>query len=475
MVTIKQIDKLNDDMHICILYNELKDLSDLELNEFEEKYIRDRFAAKKELIVLNKYHKYLIFILKPQEEDVPKKSEKLRKIGFELHKIVKELEIIDLQFENLTPTTANILDLIEGLVLSEYDFNKYKTETPKNKLKNLHIFDFSLDKSQLKELQYICEAVYKARDLVNEPSNELTALELGNEVEKLGKEAGFDVEIFSKSKIKSLKMGGLLAVNQGSENEPVFIHLKYKPKNAINEKPYVLVGKGVVYDTGGYSLKPAESLDWMKCDMAGAATVACTFYAISKNKLPIYIEGFIPATENRLDGNAIVPGDIITMYNGKTVEIINTDAEGRLILADALAYCADLDPLLCIDLDTLTGSAMRAIGKEGAVFMGTANDEIKKDLVRAGYLVHERLVEFPLWDEYDEQTKSDIADFKNLGGAEAGAITAGKFMQHFTTYPWIHIDIAGTAYYKTLDNYRGKNGTGFGVRLLYKFLKNRKK
>lgn len=474
MITLKQIDKIKEESHICILYNELKELSDLQLTENEDRYIRERIATKKEIIIINKYTNYLIFIQKPIEDDVPKKSEKLRKLGFELQKIVEELEIEDLQFENHTPTTANILDLLEGLVLSAYQFNTYKTEKKKNIFKNAYIFDFSLEKLQLKELQYICEAVYIARNLVNEPVIALTAVELGKEVEKMGKEAGFDVEIFSKNKIKNLKMGGLLAVNEGSLNEPVFIHLSYKPKNAINEKPYVLIGKGVVYDTGGYSLKAAENLDWMKCDMAGAATVASTFYAVCKNKLPIYIEGFIPSTENRLDGNAIVPGDIITMYNGKTVEIINTDAEGRLILADALAYCAEFNPLLCIDLATLTGSAMRAIGKEGAVMMGTASEDTKKDLIRAGYHVHERLVEFPLWDEYDEQTKSDIADLKNLGGSEAGAITAGKFMQHFTSYPWIHLDIAGTAFYKTLDNYRGKNGTGFGVRLLYKFLKNKK-
>lgn len=284
----------------------------------------------------------------------------------------------------------------------------------------------------------------------------LTAEELGKEIEKLGKDANFEVDVFSKSKIKNLKMGGLLAVNEGSTNPPVFIHLKYKPKDSKNKKPYVLVGKGVVYDTGGYSLKPADSLDWMKCDMAGAAAVAATFYAIAKNKLPIYIEGFIPSTENRLDGNAIVPGDVITTYNEKTIEIINTDAEGRLILADALAYAAHVEPELCIDLATLTGSAMRALGKEGALLFGTATTETKNELIHAGFLTHERLVEFPLWDEYDEQIKSDIADLKNLGGTEAGAITAAKFLQHFVSYPWIHLDIAGTAFYKTPDNYRGK-------------------
>lgn len=473
MISLKQTDEIKDNLHLCILYNEIKDLSDLQLSDNEINYVRNRIEAKKEIIVVNQYKRFLFFVQKPKEEDIPKKAEKLRRLGFELQKLVEEFEISELQFENHTPTSANVLDLIEGLILSAYQFTTYKTEKKKYKLKTIFIFDFSLEKLQLKELQYLCEAVYMARNLVNEPVITLTAVELGKEIEKMGKEAGFDVDVFSKSKIKSLKMGGLLAINEGSPNDPAFIHLSYKPKNAINEKPYVLIGKGVVYDTGGYSLKPADSLDWMKCDMAGAAAVASTFYAVSKNKLPIYLEGFIPSTDNRIDGNAVVPGDIITMYDQKTVEIINTDAEGRLILADALAYSAQFDPLLCIDLATLTGSAMRAIGKEGAVMMGTASGEMKKELIKAGYLMHERLVEFPLWDEYDEQTKSDIADFKNLGGQEAGAITAAKFMQHFTSFPWIHLDIAGTAFYKTNDNYRGKNGTGFGVRLLYKFLKNR--
>lgn len=473
MISLKQTDEIKDNLHLCILYNEIKDLSDLQLSDNEINYVRNRIEAKKEIIVVNQYERFLFFVQKPMEDDIPKKAEKLRRLGFELQKLVEEFEISELQFENHTPTSANVLDLIEGLILSAYQFTTYKTEKKKYKLKTIFIFDFSLEKLQLKELQYLCEAVYMARNLVNEPVITLTAVELGKEIEKMGKEAGFDVDVFSKSKIKNLKMGGLLAINEGSLNDPAFIHLSYKPKNAINEKPYVLIGKGVVYDTGGYSLKPADSLDWMKCDMAGAAAVASTFYAVSKNKLPIYLEGFIPSTDNRIDGNAVVPGDIITMYDQKTVEIINTDAEGRLILADALAYSAQFDPLLCIDLATLTGSAMRAIGKEGAVMMGTASGEMKKDLIRAGYLMHERLVEFPLWDEYDEQTKSDIADLKNLGGPEAGAITAAKFMQHFTSFPWIHLDIAGTAFYKTNDNYRGKNGTGFGVRLLYKFLKNR--
>jgi leucyl aminopeptidase len=213
-------------------------------------------------------------------------------------------------------------------------------------------------------------------------------------------------------------------------------------------------------------------MDMMKSDMAGAAAVVGAMYALAKNKVPLHVIGLIPATENRPDGNAITPGDVITMYSGKTVEVMNTDAEGRLILADALHFAAKYSPELVIDLATLTGSAARAIGKEGIVYMGTASDEVKKEFEAVGNEVFERLVEFPLWEEYGSQLESTIADIKNLGGADAGAITAGKFLEHFVSYPWLHLDIAGGAFLPAADSYRGKNGTGQGVRLLYHYLKS---
>jgi leucyl aminopeptidase len=472
MISLKQVDKIEESVSLCVLYNEIKELSGLQLSEAETNYIKSKLAEKKEIIVINQYFRYLFLVLKPHEELVAIKAEKLRKLGFDLSKYIEDLQIKDLHFENDTPSTANLLDLIEGLVLSAYQFLKYKSDKKKFPLKHIYLFDFSLDKTAVKELSNLLEAVYLTRDLVNEPLSTLTAEVFSEEIIKIGKEAGFKVEVLNKSKIKTLKMGGLLAVNQGSLEPPTFNVLEYKPNKYQNEKPVILVGKGVVYDTGGYSLKPADSLDWMKCDMAGAAAVVGAMYAIAKNKLPIHVVGLIPATENRIDGNAFVPGDIITMFNETTVEVLNTDAEGRLILADALAYAAKYEPSLVIDLATLTGSAMRAIGKEGSVMMGTAENSTKELLINAGNLVHERLVEFPLWEEYAEQIKSEIADLQNLGGSEAGAITAGMFLKHFTNYPWIHLDIAGTAFLKKKDNYRGSNGTGVGVRLLYKFVRN---
>lgn len=473
MVVLKQIDKTSDTLHLCVLYNELKEFSGILRNDEEIAYVRAQLDLKKEIIIINQYQRFLFLIKKPAIENISQKAEKLRKLGYELQKLVQEQKIVDLQIENNTPSTANVLDLLEGLVLSSYQFNHYKSDKNKNALKNILVCDFSLDKSQLKELGIILESVFIARNLVNEPLSFLTAEQLSHDIEKISKEAGFEVEIMNKSKIKSLKMGGLLAVNKGSANPPTFTVMEYKPKNAINKQPYVLVGKGVVYDTGGYSLKPADSLDHMKCDMAGAAAVVGVFNAIAKNKLPLFVVGLIPATENKLGEDSIVPGDIITMYNGKTVEIINTDAEGRLILGDALAYAGKYNPVLTIDLATLTGSAARAIGKEGIVYMGTASNEIKQEFEKCGLQTYERLVEFPLWEEYDEQLKSDVADYKNLGsGSEAGAIIAAKFLQQFVNYNWLHLDIAGGAFLKTTDNYRGKNGTGIGVRLLYRYLKS---
>jgi leucyl aminopeptidase len=234
----------------------------------------------------------------------------------------------------------------------------------------------------------------------------------------------------------------------------------------------VVVGKGVVYDTGGLSLKPTPgSMDYMKCDMAGGAAAGCIVYAAAKAKLPVHVIALVPATDNRPDGNAYTPGDVITMHSGTTIEVLNTDAEGRLILADALHYAKQYSPELVLEFSTLTGAAATAIGHYGIVCMGDCDSRTKTKLADSGNRVYERLVEFPFWEEYDELLKSDIADMKNIGGPTAGAITAGRFLKKFTDYPYMHFDIAGPAFGKSTDSYRGKNGTGIGVRLVFDFLK----
>jgi len=248
--------------------------------------------------------------------------------------------------------------------------------------------------------------------------------------------------------------------------------MEYKPSKPVNKKPIVLVGKGVVYDSGGLSLKPSESMDDMKCDMAGAAVVMNTISVAAKIELPLHIIALIPSTDNRLSAESYAPGDIITMHNGKTVEVMNTDAEGRLILADALSYSKQWSPELTLSIATLTGAAERAIGSRAAVVMGNASDAIMSKLLSSADFTHERLAVFPFWDDYAEELKSDIADMKNIGSKFGGAITAGKFLEKFAHKPFIHIDIAGTAFYKKPSDYYTSGATGFGVRLLIDFLAN---
>lgn len=360
----------------------------------------------------------------------------------------------------------------ESAILANYQFLNYKSDPQTNSLAEVSVYSPSAGAaSHVEKGEKIARATSIARDLVNEPVITLTAQEMANRCEVFGKELGFSVEVLNKAKIQALKMGGLLAVNYGSIDPPTFTIMEWKPENATNERPVVLVGKGVVYDTGGLSLKPTpNSMDKMKADMGGAAAVIGTMCGVASLNLPIHVVGLVPATDNRPGQNAYTPGDVITMYDGTRVEVLNTDAEGRMILADALTYAKKYDPELCIDLATLTGAQVVAVGDHGTAMMSTASKDVRANLSTAGERVYERLVELPLWDEYRDQLKSDIADLKNIGGSSAGCITAGKFLEHFTDYPWVHLDIAGPAFLSGNDAYRLKNGTGVGVRLLLEFL-----
>jgi leucyl aminopeptidase len=397
--------------------------------------------------------------------------EKIRKQGAEVVSLAAKAKFHKLIVTETGLSKKDLLAFSEGAVLASYRFDKYKSD-PEKGLKEIVLISPSVEKKELKSLSVIVEAVAQTRNLVNEPAGYLTAKKLSEIFEKTGKDSGFDVEVLGKNKIQSLKMGGLLGVNQGSDLPPTFNILEYKPKGHTNKKPIVLVGKGVVYDTGGHSLKTSSGMEYMKCDMAGSATVLGIVRAVSELELPLHVIGLIPATDNRISAAALSPGDVITISDGTTVEVLNTDAEGRLILADALVFAKKYDPELVFDFATLTGAAARAIGREGFVFMGTASDKVKYQLLAAQNETYERGVEFPVWDEYGDQIKSDVADLKNIGGAEAGAITAGKFLQHFTSYPWLHFDIAGPAFYEGGPvGYIPKGGTGFCVRMVVEFLK----
>ena len=396
--------------------------------------------------------------------------EKMRAAGAKVRAALsKEVKDFAIQGEQ-----AASYDFLEGFILAGYQFNKYFGDKEKraNKLENI-LVEESFDPEALNELLNVAKAVFWARDMVNEPVSFLNAEQLAEEIRMLAEGTGISVTILEKTQIESLKMGGLLAVNKGSIDPPTFTIVEYKPKKTLNAKPIVLVGKGVVYDTGGLSLKPTpNSMDIMKSDMGGAACVSGAIYLAALQKLPLHIIALVPATDNRPGLNAYAPGDVVEMYNGKTVEVLNTDAEGRMILADALSYAKKFNPELVIDAATLTGSAHAAVGEQATAIMGNAEERYFDLLVKAGNDSYERVVRFPFWEEYGEEMKSSIADLKNIGGKTAGMITAGKFLEHFVEAPYIHMDIAGPAWLDKQSAYRTKGGSGVGVRLLYHFLKN---
>lgn len=473
MISIQAISKKAYTSKVYVVSN-LSELSSAEVNEDELNYLIDSLTENFEWKLINRL-KEQIYVVKVGPKSSTNSQEKIRKVGAKITKSVNEFKQKEVAVYDKTNGEVFLTSISEGMALANYQFLKYFKEAKKkrNALESIYLQSMSISKEQLLELNAIIEATFWARDLVNEPVSFLNAEELSNQIEEMGKKGNFKVEVLDQIKLESLKMGGLLAVNKGSLDPATFTKMEWKPKNAKNKKPIVLVGKGVVYDTGGLSLKPtANSMDIMKCDMGGAAAVSCAIYAIAKAKLPVHIVGLIPATDNRPGGNAYAPGDIVTMFDGTTVEVLNTDAEGRMILADALAYAKKYKPELVLDAATLTGSAMRAIGYYGSVVMGTASDKIFDKLQKSGENTYERTVRFPFWDEYAEEIKSPIADLKNLGGASAGAITAGKFLEHFTDYPWIHIDIAGPAWADNDSGYMPKGGTGTGVRLFFDFVKN---
>lgn len=469
--------KAGEKRNRILLVRKDQELEDLLPDERQRSYARKRLEDEKETALINQMdHLLLLCNLGDRAKPLHIRLEAARVAASGVLPILRDHDIGSVTIVNGGVEPEECLAFTEGLALASYQFVKYRTrEKEKQQLPAaIELVDKGLSVDRVEQLDHLIRAVYLARDLVNEPLSYLTALQLAAEIERMGAAAGYAVEIFNKKKIESLKMGGLLAVNRGSPDPPTFSILTWKPENPVNSRPIVLVGKGVVYDTGGLSLKPTQdSMDYMKCDMGGAAAVAGTFYAVARNKLPVWLVGLIPATDNRPDGNAYVPGDVVTMYDGTTVEVLNTDAEGRMLLADALSYAKQYDPELVVELSTLTGSAHVAIDKYGIVGMGNANREVMENLKQSGEYTSEKIAEFPFWDEYKEQLKSDIADLKNIGGKYAGAITAGKFLEHFTDYPFIHLDIAGPAFNKISFNYRGKGGSGVGVRILFHFLLNR--
>jgi leucyl aminopeptidase len=460
---------------IVVLTDDFDKLKEVQFSDDELYFIKKSIENKEKFIVVNQYKRMVFIQILPDDKDENEKREKIRRAAAKLKSYLNQNKICDIQIVETDNKTQYQIDYAEALALSHYQFLKYfENKNDKlNSLKNIFLVNNKVSDEEIKQLSALIEAVYKARTLVNEPVSFMDAEQMMKEAEALSKDCGFELEVLEKKQIESLKMGGLLAVNKGSAKPPKLMIMSWEPENAKNEQPIVLVGKGIVMDTGGYSLKPtADSMDYMKSDMGGAAAVIGTMAAVSKAGLPVKLIGLVPMTDNAIGPDAYMPGDVITMHNGKTVEVLNTDAEGRLILADALSYAQKYNPELVFDLATLTGSAVMAVGTLATVAMGTADEDTFRRLKISAFSTFERIVQMPFWDDYKEMLKSDIADLKNIGGRMAGSITAGKFLEHFTDYPWIHLDIAGPAYMKKDTDYLTTGGTGVGVRLLFDFFKN---
>ncbi len=466
---IHKVEATSKARHLVVLGSLDSDFSKIGLSKLEYDFVTSKLGVGEHSIYINQYSRS-IFIECLQEESTESNNlEKARETGAKLVKKINDAKIEEVELISFSSSDMNLY-VAEGMALANYQFLKYFSN-PEKKRNSLKAIFVNAESSAIHKMNAVVSGTIYARDFINEPLSYLTAIQFSEDMLALGKKAGFKVEVLYKKQIESLKMGGLLAVNQGALEPPTFNILTYKPENHTNPKPFVLVGKGIVYDTGGLSLKPTlNSMDMMKCDMGGAASVLGVLYAIAKAKLPVHVVGLIPATENRPGGNAYAPGDVIRMMDNTSVEVLNTDAEGRLVMADALCYAKKYNPELVIDFATLTGAAVRAIGKYGIVAMGNADSRVQNELRESGDFTYERLAMMPFWQEYSELLKSDIADMKNLGPAEAGQITAGKFLEHFTDYPWIHLDIAGPAFLTSDDHYRIKGGTGTGVRLLFDFL-----
>ncbi len=369
---------------------------------------------------------------------------------------------------------ASTLAVADALAQSDYKYTAYLT-TKKEELDRplIHATLIAPDadaKRLTAQTNVIAQAVRNVRDLGNAPSNVLTPSVLAERAAAVCKAVDVKCTVYGRKEIEKMKMGGLIAVNRGSVQEPRFVVMEYAPRKA--KKHVALVGKGVTFDSGGISIKPAEKMEEMKFDMCGAAAVIGIIEAAAKLALPVKITGIFAATDNLPSGSAYKPGEIITMMNGKTVEIVNTDAEGRMILADALHYASSLAPDHILDYATLTGACVVALGSEAAGLF-TSDDELARMLIQAGEKTGDRVWRLPAWDDYRDLIRSEWADMKNSGGRWAGAISAAVFLKEFVDCPsWAHLDIAGTAYAESETAREARGATGAGVRVTLDFLRS---
>lgn len=371
-----------------------------------------------------------------------------------------------------------VIAQVEAAYLSRYKFDKY-FKVKKEKKVYLENLEFLSDSKKLSQIQkyvndgvIIAESTINARDIGNEPSNIATPVHVANKIVEYGKKYGYSVKVYDKKELTRKKFGLILAVGQGSANEPRMIVMTYNGGKK-GDKPYALVGKGVTFDTGGISIKPSAGMENMKMDMNGSAAVIGAMNAIARLKLKVNIVAVVGMVENMPSSTAYKPGDVVVGYDGTTVEVQNTDAEGRLVLGDCVAFVTEYKPKFIVDIATLTGAALIALGHISTALISN-NDDLSGKLIKAGNDTHERVWRLPDWDDYDRLIDSEIADVSNVGqGRQAGTIVGGLFVKRFAKdYPWAHLDIAGTGMSPKAGDYSPKFSSGVGVRLLTKMFKD---
>lgn len=461
--------------NLVLLYGDEVSERALPLGRKELDLVKERRREKRDFIVSFDRLPYRLYLLSFDSEiPMPECQEGLRRRAADLLKMFKADKVTSLAVSGVGILPEEMMAMLEGLNLADYSFDRYRSKESFH-LESLVVDSLYVKSEELEQAQRLWNRIFWCREWVNLPVQDLGAAAFADELQSIADDLeGVTCTVMDKRQIESLRMGGLLAVNRGSVDEPRFVVLEYNPSNQNTpNNPIVLVGKGIMYDTGGLNIKPGEFMQEMKSDMAGAATMASVLFAAADNRLPVHLVALLPMTDNRPGFNAYAADDILTMYDGTTVEVVNTDAEGRLILADAIAYAVkNYHPQLIIDAATLTGAAVRAISTFGIAAMQQNAADPMTMLSLVGKQVYERLVEFPMWKEYDELIKSEIADLRNCGTTpQAGTITAGKFLAHFAgEVPYIHLDIAGVAYFTKPQHYYRFGASGYGIRLLYAFL-----
>lgn len=464
--------------NLVYLYGDDAAARALPLSRNEVEVVRARREKERDFVmVFDRLPYHLYFVSFDSERQAPDCQERLRCDAARIQKMLTANDDADVAVSGGGVLKEEVAAFVEGLSLSDYSFDRYISQTPHH-IVTVAIDERFLSQDELDAANRLWNRIFWCREWVNLPVQDFTAPQFADELASIAADLeDVSCTVMNRKQIESLRMGGLLAVNRGSVDEPRFVVLEYdgrdKRKRDRNSKPICLVGKGIMYDTGGLNIKPGDYMSEMKSDMAGAATMASVLFAAADNRLPVHLVALLPMTDNRPGGNAYAADDIITMYDGTTVEVVNTDAEGRLILADAIAYAArNYDPALIVTAATLTGAAVRAISTFGIAAMEQNAAAPLTMMKLMGEQVYERLAEFPMWREYDKMIKSDIADLRNsTASPQAGTITAGKFLAHFAAkVPFIHLDIAGVAYFSKPQQYYRKGASGYGIRLLYAFL-----